>query len=352
MIRTAAPAVFDRLAALADATRARLLVCLERHELTVGELQDILQMPQSTVSRHLKALAAAGWVASRESGASNRYRMATRELDAAAKRLWNSVRDELTRHPASQRDLARVHEVLAGRHTKSQEFFATAAGQWDRLRSELFGARPELFSLLGVLDPTTVLADLGCGTGQLAEAVAPFVRRVIAVDESAEMLRAARGRLHGIANADVRHGTLEALPLDARSADVVVMSLVLPYVADPVRVLVEARRVLRRGGRALIVDMLPHEHEEYRQTMGHVWLGVSAEQLSQWAKEAGFASARVHPLPALPGAKGPSLFAASLLSAARVPEQLPKKKQTSDIRRPTSDVRHQTSDIRHQASES
>ena len=330
MIRTATPAVFDRLAALSDATRARLLACLERHELTVGELQDILQLPQSTVSRHLKALADAGWVASRESGASNRYRMASRELDAAAKRLWQSVRDEVTRHPASQRDLARVHEVLAGRHTKSQVFFATAAGQWDRLRSELFGARPELFALLGLLDSSTVLADLGCGTGQLAESVAPFVRRVIAVDESAEMLRAARGRLHDLANADVRHGTLEALPLDARSVDVAVMSLVLPYVADPTRVLAEARRVLRPGGRLLIVDMLPHEHEEYHQTMGHVWLGFSAAQVTHWAHEVGFASARVNPLPALPGAKGPTLFAASLLNPDRVAKKSPKRSRAAE----------------------
>jgi ArsR family transcriptional regulator len=309
------PAVFDRLAALADATRARLLACLERHELTVGELQDVVQLPQSTVSRHLKALADAGWVASREAGASNRYRMAGRELDPVARRIWHSVRDEVARHPAAERDLGRVHEVLAGRHSKSQEFFASAAGQWDKLRSELFGARPELFALLGLLDHTQTLVDLGCGTGQLAEAVAPFVKRVIAIDESAAMLRAARTRLHGVTNADIRHGTLEALPLDARSVDVAVMSLVLPYVAEPVTVLAEARRVLRSGGRLLVVDMLAHEREEYRQTMGHVWLGFDAVQFTRWAHEAGFASSRVSPLPALPGAKGPTLFAAALLAA-------------------------------------
>lgn len=318
-----APAVVDRLAALADATRARLLACLERHELTVGELQDVLQLPQSTVSRHLKALGDAGWVSSRESGPSNRYRMAGRELDAAARRLWQVVREDVVRQPAAQRDLARVHEVLAGRHAKSQEFFASVAGQWDRLRSELFGARPELFALLGLLDPSSTVADLGCGTGQLAEAVAPFVHRILAVDESAAMLRAARTRLHGVANAEVRQGTLEALPVDAKSVDLAVMSLVLPYVATPVRALAEARRVLRLGGRLLIVDMLPHEHEEYRQAMGHLWLGFDAAQLAQWASGAGFTDARVHALPALPGARGPSLFSAVLAAGA------PKRKKQS-----------------------
>jgi len=317
------PAIFDRLAALADATRARLLACLERHELTVGELQDVLQLPQSTVSRHLKALADAGWVASRERGASNRYRMAGRELDAGARRLWQSVREDVTRHPAHQRDVARVRAVLAGRHAKSQEFFASAAGEWDRLRSDLFGARPELFALVGLLDPASVVADLGCGTGQLAEGVAPFVRRVIAVDESAAMLRAARTRLRGVANAEVRHGTLEALPIDARSVDVALLSLVLPYVAEPARVLAEARRVLGPLGRLLIVDMLPHEHEEYRQTMGHLWLGVAAPQLERWARDAGFASVRIHPLPALSGAKGPTLFAAVLAVDTRKRKKKP-----------------------------
>ena len=315
MIQRASPAVFDRLAALADATRARLLACLQRHELTVGELQDILQLPQSTVSRHLKALAGAGWVVAREEGPSNRYRMAVRELDPSARKLWHSVREEISLLPAARRDAERLHEVLAGRHTKSQEFFASSAGQWDRLRTELFGARPELFALLGLLDPASTVADLGCGTGQFAEVVAPFVQKVIAVDESTAMLRAARARLAGFDLAEVRQGTLEALPLDARSVDLVVLSLVLPYVADPVSVLVEVRRVLTANGRVLIVDMRAHEHDEYRQTMGHVWLGFDAAQVEQWALEAGFASARVHALPAMPSAKGPTLFAAVLLAA-------------------------------------
>lgn len=317
------PVVFDRLAALSDATRARVLACLERHELTVGELQDVLQLPQSTVSRHLKVLADAGWVASREEGASNRYRMSGRELDAAAHKLWHSVREDVSRHPAFQRDQARMHDVIARRHAKSQEFFATSAGQWDRLRAELFGARPELFALLGLLDPHTVLADLGCGTGQLAEACAPFVKRVFAVDESAAMLRAARSRLGDLDNSDVRQGTLESLPLDAHSVDVAVMSLVLPYVTDPARIFAEARRVLRPRGRLLVVDMLPHEHDEYRQTMGHLWLGFEPMQVEAWALEAGYASARVIPLPALPGTKGPSLFSASLVNADT--KKMPKK---------------------------
>ncbi|MBI3567603.1 MAG: metalloregulator ArsR/SmtB family transcription factor [Gemmatimonadetes bacterium] len=304
--------VFDRLTALADPIRARLLLVLERHELTVGELRAALQLPQSTVSRHLRALADAGWVTSREDGTSNRYRMPARELDAAARRLWQSVRDDFGTVATAARDAERVRAVLAERHSTSQRFFASSAAQWDKLRAELFGTRTELYALLGLLDPRATVADLGCGTGQLAEALAPFVARVIAVDESPAMLRAARARLASLENVEVRHGTIESLPVEPREVDVAILSLVLHYVAEPALALAAIRRSLAHGGRALIVDMLPHDRAEFRETMGHVWLGFGHEQLHHWATDAGFTHCVVRPLPPAPNAKGPGLFAATL----------------------------------------
>ncbi len=307
------PALLDRLSALADPIRTRLLLLLERHELTVSELRTVLQLPQSTVSRHLKVLADAGWVAAREDGTSNRYRHDPRELEPGTRKLWTAVREELQALPASRRDAERVKGVLAERQTRSQAYFASSAGQWDRVRTELFGARTELFSLVGLLDADAVVGDLGCGTGQLAEAMAPFVRQVIAVDESAAMLKAARARLSVIENVDLREGSLEALPVSDGALDVAVLSLVLHYVADPAAALAEIRRTLRGdGGRLLLVDMQPHDRVEYRQTMGHVWLGFDAAQVSRWSADAGFASVRHHALPAAPQAKGPSLFVAVL----------------------------------------
>src|SRR5690348_9385521 len=200
--------LFTRLAALSDPIRTRLLVALERHELTVGELHRALQLPQSTVSRHLRALVDAGWVASREDGTSNLYRMAA-EKDVGAKKLWNAVRDEAAALPGAQRDADRVRHVLSERHTTSQKFFASGAGQWDRLRAELVGDRAEMLALLGLLDRDAIIADLGCGTGQLAEALAPFVGRVIGIDESPAMLRAAKSRLAERKNVELREGTLE-----------------------------------------------------------------------------------------------------------------------------------------------
>ena len=262
--------IFDRLTALADPIRARLLLVLERHELTVSELRAALQLPQSTVSRHLRALGDAGWVASREDGTSNRYRMSTRELDAPARKLWQSVREEVGGMATAARDAERVRSVMAARHSTSQQFFASSAAQWDKLRAELFGSRTELLALLGLLDPRWIVGDLGCGTGQLSEAMAPFVKRVIAVDESPAMLRASRARLSAHANVDVREGTLETLPIEGGELDAAILSLVLHYVADPALALAGIYRALKKEARVLIVDMMPHDRAEYRQTMGHV----------------------------------------------------------------------------------
>lgn len=305
--------LFDRLSALADPIRSRLLLLLERHELTVSELCSVLQLPQSTVSRHLKVLGAAGWLVAREDGTSNRYRLDAKALDAGTRKLWTAVREEAEGLPAAARDAQRVKGVLADRHTRSQQFFASSAAQWDKLRAELFGTRTELFALVGLLEPTQVVGDLGCGTGQLAEVMAPFVKSVIAVDESAAMLKAAKARLAALDNVELRSGSIEELPIEARALDVAVLSLVLHYVADPVEVLTGIRRTLKpKGGKLLLVDMLPHDRAEYRQTMGHVWLGFAPEQVQEWAAAAGFTSTRIHALPPSPASKGPTLFTAVL----------------------------------------
>jgi ArsR family transcriptional regulator len=306
----AAPPIFERMSALADSTRSRLLLVLERHELTVGELCAVLQLPQSTVSRHLKTLADEEWVSSRAEGTSRRYRMSVDRLEPSARRLWTLVREQVAALPGAEQDALRLRSVLAQRSTRSQEFFSTAAGQWDRLREELFGRRADLLGLLGLLDPSWAVGDLGCGTGQVSESLAPFVRRVVSVDSSAAMLGAAHARLGGVPNVEVRAGELEALPIADGELDSALLFLVLHYVAEPAAALAEARRVLRPGGTLLVVDMTPHDREEYRQAMGHVWLGFAPDELEAWTRDAGLGGFRYVALPADPAAKGPALFAA------------------------------------------
>src|SRR3954452_13638844 len=202
------PAILDHLSALSDATRSRILLLLDRHELTVSELCGIVQLPQSTVSRHLKALADSDWLSARAEGTSNVYTM-TRELDSSARRLWLLVREQVGSSPAAAQDQRRLQAVLAERRTKSQEFFSSSAGQWDRVRDDLFGDRFHLAALAALADAAWTVGDLGCGTGQVSASIAPFVEKVIAVDTSAAMLQAAKKRLQGADNLDLRRGELE-----------------------------------------------------------------------------------------------------------------------------------------------
>jgi ArsR family transcriptional regulator len=267
-------------------------------------------MPQSTVSRHLKTLSDDDWVTSRRDGTSRFYSMPIDDLDSAAKRLWPLIREQVATTTGAGQDDRRLRGVLTRRRAKSQEFFATAAGGWDHLRGELFGDEFFLWAVLGLIDPTLVVGDLGCGTGQLTETVAPYVRRVISVDGSTDMLDAARHRLGAAKNVELRQGELESLPIDSGDLDVAMLSLVLHYSPSPARALSEVGRVVRKGGRVLVVDMLPHDREEYQQQMGHVWLGFSDTQISRFLTGAGFGEVRVRMLPADPDAKGPALFAA------------------------------------------
>jgi ubiquinone/menaquinone biosynthesis C-methylase UbiE len=305
------PVILDRLASLADATRSRLLSLLDRHELTVSELCGITQLPQSTVSRHLKALADGGWIASRAEGTSNLYTMTRDDLDASARRLWLLVREQVGTTPVAAQDQRRLLAALAERRTKSQEFFSSSAGQWDRLRDELFGDRFHLAALAAFADPGWVVGDLGCGTGHGSAALAPFVARVVAVDASAAMLQAAKKRLHDFDNIDLRRGELEALPIDDERLDAATLMLVLHHVPEPERAIAEVARVLKPGGRLVLVDMLPHDREHFRQQIGHVWLGFSDEHVHRMLADAGFTGARIVSLPPVAKAKGPGLFVAT-----------------------------------------
>ena len=310
-MKVAAPAILDHLASLADTARSRILLLLDRHELTVSELCGIVQLPQSTVSRHLKALADSGWVAGRAEGTSNLYTMSREDLDPSARRLWLLVREQVGSSAAAAQDQRRLQAALAERRTKSQEFFSSSAGQWDRVRDDLFGDRFHLAALAALAERTWTVGDLGCGTGQVSAALAPFVEKVIAVDASAAMLQAAKKRLQSVGNIELRRGDLEALPIDEARLDAATLMLVLHHVPEPELALAEVARVLKPGGRAIVVDMLPHDRDSYRQQMGHVWLGFSDEHVRRLYQDAGFAEIRVVALPPDARSKGPGLFVAT-----------------------------------------
>jgi ArsR family transcriptional regulator len=307
-----------------------MLWLLDEQELTVSELCAVLQLPQSTVSRHLKTLADAAWVSSRRDGTSRYYALSVNghlagghgatnggpQGDAKAQ-IWALTRAQLANRPGADHDRRRLTRVLARRSETSQHFFASAAGQWDRLRTELFGDDFATRSLIGLMPADWTVADLGCGTGTMLASLAPHVKHVIGVDASEEMLAAARARLNGVGNVDLRRGSLESLPIETASVDAVTMMLVLHHLASPGAAIAEAARILRPGGRLLVVDMAPHEHEEYRQQMGHVWLGFSEEQTKRLVAHSGLVAPRVLALPPDEDANGPGLFAASAQKAGK-----------------------------------
>ncbi len=303
-------AVLAHLNVLADPLRARLLLVLDGQTLSVGELCDILQLPQSTISRHLKTLTDGGWAQVRREGTSRLYSLVPDDLDDASAALWAVVKAQLHVTPGVAQDRVRLARVLSERRAQSAAYFSRTAGAWDAVRDDLFGDAFHLAGLLAVLDPHTVVADLGCGTGRTTAALAPFVREVVAIDASPEMLGAAGERLAGHGNVDLRAGTLEAVPLDSASVDLALLVMVLHHVSDPSGILAEARRVVRPGGTVLVIDMQPHDRDEYRAQMGHVWLGFSEADISRWLGRAGFTGTRVVPLSPTPGVRGPALFVA------------------------------------------
>ena len=303
--------VLDRLSVLADPTRSRILLVLERHELTVGELCTILQLPQSTVSRHLKLLADDSWIVSRGEGTSRFYRMLADRLDDATKSLWAVVRAQMSSGPGARQDAQRAESVLAKRRDKALVFFRDSSDLWDRMRREMIGERADLLALLHLLDDSWIVGDLGCGTGHIAEALAPCVAKVVAVDESGPMLEVARKRLESHDNVELRVGTIESLPIDDGALDAAILFLVAHFVTDPSKAMAEVRRVLRPGGRLLVVDLMSHDRVDYVLQLGHVWQGFDGAQVTEWLEAAGFTACRYQSLPAAPEAKGPTLFVAS-----------------------------------------
>jgi ArsR family transcriptional regulator len=296
------------LGSLADPTRLRLLTLLERRELGVLELGEVLRLPQSTVSRHLKVLAQEGWLASRREGTSRLYRMAP--ADVAARRLWRVARAETQGWATLEQDALRLARRLASRREEADEFFAGAAGEWEKLRAELYGATFAGEALLSLLPREWVVADLGCGTGDLARKLARHVRQVLAVDRSAAMLQSARRRLAGVTNVEIHRGELEALPLEDASCDAALLVLVLTYAQEPQRVLAEAARVLRPGGVLAVVDLVRHDDEDFRRRLGQACLGFEPPALAGLLERAGLEAAGCDPLPPEPGARGPALLSA------------------------------------------
>jgi ArsR family transcriptional regulator len=299
----------DWLQTLADGTRARLLAILGGNELSVGELCTTLQLPQSTVSRHLKVLSNDGWLDSRREGTNQLYTVSKLGWTEARDQLWDWLMRQYSSCPTAAQDQARLMQIIAAR-SRSAAFFSSTAEHWDSVRGDLFGSRLDAWVMAASLPADGVVAELGCGSAPLAHLVSPFVREVIAVDNSSAMLAAARSRLSTTNNVRLEQASLTQLPIQDAQVDIAWLVLVLPYVDQVVDILAESARVLKPGRPLVIVDLLPHDRGAYRQEMGHLRLGVSREEIDVWFEQAGMKLSGYQVLPPDPSANGPALFAA------------------------------------------
>jgi SAM-dependent methyltransferase len=274
------------LRVLADPTRVRILAALTPEELAVNEIADTLGMRQPRVSNHLRLLRDAGALLGRREGSWTFYRNALPER-ADGKPLWQAIEAAVRGDPAVASDMERRRAVLERRRQRSRDHFGSspaggAAFAVGSLREEAIAAlAPEGLTVV----------DMGCGDGFLTEMLAQRFARVIAVDHSPERLEAARRRLGGRA-VDFRLGEIDALPLPAASADAVFLSLVLHHVPEIATALREAARVLRPGGRVVVVDLAPHDEESLRETLGDLRLGLDPERLAAELAAAGFTRVR------------------------------------------------------------
>ena len=281
------------LRALADPTRLRIMALVEREELSVNEIQEITGLGQSRVSTHLSLLAETGLLASRRDGKRTFYRLNPQADGDALEftRLAMRGAKELKETEADQLNLRRV---LARREEQAQVYFNQVAGRFDRSYGP--GRSWQAFGhlLLRMLPPLDV-ADLGSGEGLLAELLARRCRRVIAVDNSPAMVEfgSKLAAEHGLKNLEYRLGEIDDPPIKAGAVDLALFSQALHHAASPGKALAAAHKILKPGGRLMVLDLLSHSFEQARTLYAHVWLGFSEVELVRLIEKAGFKDAEV-----------------------------------------------------------
>jgi len=279
------PPLLQTLKLLTDPTRLRLLLLLSEEELSVAELQEILGMGQSRISTHLAQLKTARLVGNRRSGKNIYYRM--REGGPGALReVIHASAQEL---PETERDARALNLVRRKRQDRARDYFNRLAGKYGRTHAPGRSWKGLAFLLFSLVGPITV-ADLGAGEGSLAQLFARRARRVIAVDNSEEMvdLGTRLAQEHGFENLEYRLGDLEEPPIEPGTVDLAILSQALHHAVNPARALAAAGRILRPGGRIAVLDLLAHSFEPAREMYADLWLGFSEIDLHEMLSGAGF----------------------------------------------------------------
>jgi ubiquinone/menaquinone biosynthesis C-methylase UbiE/DNA-binding transcriptional ArsR family regulator len=274
--------------ALGDATRLRIILLLERDELSVNELQEITRMGQSRISTHLKQLQDAEMVHSRREGKRTFYRLNpdADKLVTEFVEIAHRASKEIPEHASDQVNLKRI---LARRSEQAQLYFNQIAGRFDRSYGP--GRSWQAFGqmLLRIIQPV-VIADLGAGEGLLSELLARRAKKVIAVDNSERIVEFGinKAKKNGLKNLEFRLGDIESPPIDPKSVDLVILSQALHHAKSPGNAIASAWNILRSGGQLMILDLLQHKFEKARELYGDTWLGFAESDLQRWLDSAGF----------------------------------------------------------------
>ena len=287
--------MLEILKVLADEARLRILRAVHQAELSVAELVDALEMPQSTVSRHLKPLKQIGLLQSRREGTSVYYARGMLFSDPDFRPLLQNRLKDL---PAAHSDTAKVDHVLDMRRRKRLRFFDQVAGQYESL-SEPGGGWDALSTALAVGFSDQIVADLGCGEGALSLMLSRFAKKVTCVDQSQKMLNLLEERAKEIGTdgrLKFHEEDLESFELNKSYYDAIFISQSLHHVSSPQEIIQRASSGLKTGGRLIILDLLKHDHEWTREQWADQWLGFMPEELSEWIDQAGLKIIRVERL--------------------------------------------------------
>lgn len=290
------PDPWDLLRLLSDPTRARILLLLGKGEVTVGELQEILGMKQARISTHLSLLRQSGLAVDRRDGKHMHYTLPA-ELPPAVREVLAAATRALAADPKAQSDLRALRRLGERRRRQTEAHFDLVAGRLGR--SHCPGRSWEAIGqMLFLLVPRVRIADLGAGEGALSQLLARQAEFVHCVDNSPRMVQVGRAlaRKQGIKNLDYVLGDIEEVPLKDGSVDIVLLSQALHHAENPRQALAEAHRILRPGGRILILDLKAHTFERARDLYADRWLGFDPNALCDWLEEAGFRDSSARPV--------------------------------------------------------
>jgi ArsR family transcriptional regulator len=288
--------ILKNLRLLADSSRLRILLLVEREELSVAELQEILGMGQSRISTYLAQLKQAGLVEDRRNGKSILYRLKPPRIEESKSfaQLMKLLREAVAEIPEASDDAEALGLALNRRKDKMRAYFDELAGKFGKHYVPGLSWKGLAEMLLSLMPPMTI-ADLGAGEGTFSQLLARRAKKVIAVDNSEKMIEYGTGlaRKHRINNLEYRQGDIESPPIKDAAVDLAFFSQALHHAQHPARAVAEAWRILKPGGRIVILDLIRHNYEEARELYADLWLGFTEVEVSRFLKDAGFKNIQI-----------------------------------------------------------